>query len=185
MLAELRGWTPFVGMQIEYSLIERTSERELLPMARELDIGVMAWSVLANGILTGKYNKQAQGQETSGARRLDKAQFADLSERNLAIADTVQQVAQTLGRTPSQVAINWVRSKGIIPILGATKVPQIQDNLDCLEFELTEEHLQTLDDVSKIQLGFPHEFLARTKEPTYGGMFDAIDNHRSSRGIFI
>ncbi|MBD0395879.1 MAG: aldo/keto reductase, partial [Microcoleus sp. C1-bin4] len=103
MLAELRGWTPFVAMQIEYSLIERTAERELLPMAKELDIGVLGWSVLASGILTGKYNKKAASGES---RRLDTAQFYELSEINLSIADTVIQVAEEIGRNPSQVAIN-------------------------------------------------------------------------------
>lgn len=176
-IAELRGWTPFIAMQIEYSLIERTSERELLPMAKELDIGVLGWSVLASGILTGKYSKKAERTEASGDRRLDKAQFAQLSERNLAIADEVQQVAQEIGCTPSQVAINWVRSKGVIPILGATKISQLQDNLACLDFKLTEEQLQKLDEISKIELGFPHDFLARSKGATFGGMFDFIDTH--------
>jgi aryl-alcohol dehydrogenase-like predicted oxidoreductase len=176
MLAELRGWTPFVAMQIEYSLIERTAERELLPMAKELDIGVLGWSVLASGILTGKYNKKAASGES---RRLDTAQFYELSERNLSIADAVVQVAEEIGHKPSQVAINWVRSKGVIPILGATKLSQIQDNLTCLDFQLSPEHIQKLDEVSKIQLGFPHDFLARTRGATFGGTFELIDNHRS------
>lgn len=174
MLAELRGWTPFIALQIEYSLIERTAERELLPMARELDIGVMAWSVLASGILTGKYSKKI---ETNEPRRLDKAQFVELSERNLAIADQVQQVAQEIGCTPSQVAINWVRGKGVIPILGATKLSQIQDNLACFDFQLSDEQIHKLNEVSKIELGFPYDFLAKSRGATYGGTFELIDNH--------
>ena len=176
-IAELRGWTPFIGLQVEYSLIERTVERDLLPMARALDIGVTGWSPLASGILTGKYSKTTNGKESTEPKRLEKAQFAELSERNLAIADEVQQVAQEIGCTPSQVAINWVRSKGVIPILGATKVSQIENNLACLDFELTAEQIQTLDNISKIELGFPHDFLEATKGPTYGGMFDLIDRH--------
>lgn len=162
----LKDSTPFIGLQIEYSLIERTPERELLPMARALDIGIAAWSPLGSGILTGKYSKKTEGTEQ---RRLDKAQFVELSERNLAIANTVEQVAQEIGHKPSQVAINWVRSKGAIPILGATKLSQIQDNLACLDFQLSEQHLQTLDDVSKIELGFPHDFLTKTRGATFGG----------------
>lgn len=183
-IASLRGWTQFIGLQVEYSLIERTPERDLLPMAHALDIGVTGWSPLASGILTGKYSKNNRNSSGNGAeesKRLEKVQFTELSERNLAIADEVQKVAQELGRTPSQVANNWVRRKGVIPIIGATKVSQVKDNLACLDFELTEDHLQTLDDASKIELGFPYDFLAKTKEVTYGGMFDSIDNHRRSQ----
>lgn len=164
-LAELRGWTPFVATQIEYSLVERTPERELLPMARELNIGIIAWSVLASGILL---------KEKAANRHPHKAGFEELTNSEFAIACLVQQIAQEIGCTPAQVAINWVRSKGIIPILGANKLSQLQTDLDCLNFELSTEHLKSLDDVSNIELGFPHDFLAITKELTFGGMFNLI-----------
>ncbi|KAB8314607.1 aldo/keto reductase [Tolypothrix campylonemoides VB511288] len=179
MLAQLRGWTPFIGLQIEYSLIERTPERELLPMARALDIGITGWSPLASGILTGKYSKKNQSQDSTESKRLEKVQWTEIDERKLAIADTVVQVAEEIGHKPSQVAINWVRSKGVIPILGATKLSQIQDNLACLDFQLSPEHIQKLDEVSKIELGFPHDFLVNTRGATFGGTFELIDNHRS------
>ncbi|MBD2103523.1 aldo/keto reductase [Leptolyngbya sp. FACHB-261] len=182
MLAQLRGWTSFIGLQIEYNLIERTSERELLPMARALGLGVTAWSPLASGLLTGKYNQNASTQNastgsSSESKRLEQAQFTELSERNLGIAAAVQQVAQEIGKSPAQVALNWVRQKKIIPIIGGRKLSQVKDNLACLDFELADAHLKSLDEASQIQLGFPHDFLARTRGATFGGMFEAIDNH--------
>jgi aryl-alcohol dehydrogenase-like predicted oxidoreductase len=176
MLAELRGWTSFIAMQVEYNLIERTAERELIPMAKALDIGVLGWSVLASGILTGKYNKTS---DTKESRRLDKAQFYELSERNLSIASSVTKIAEEIEYKSSQVAINWVRSKGVIPILGATKLSQIQDNLTCLDFQLSSEHIQELDEISQIEMGFPHDFLERTKGATFGNTFDLIDNQHT------
>ena len=103
MLAELRGWTQFVGLQIEYNLIERTPERELLPMAGALGLTVTPWSPLASGWLTGKYVGKAKEE-----RRLDKTPaFARRTERNEAIARTVVKVAKAAGKSPAQVALNW------------------------------------------------------------------------------
>ena len=167
-IAELRGWTPFIATQIEYSLVERTPEREILPMAQELNIGVIAWSVLASGILLKE--KEANPE----AVPLNKVGFGELTNYEFAIASLVQEIAQQTGCTPAQVAINWVRSKGIIPVLGANKISQLQADLACLDFQLSTEHLKALDDVSTIDLGFPHDFLAITKESTFGGMFNLI-----------
>lgn len=171
-LAELRGWTPFIATQIEYSLVERTSERELLPMARELNIGILAWSVLASGILLKP--KSSNGQPLPEAIPLYKAGFGELTNCEFAIASMVEQIARETGCTPAQVAINWVRSKGIIPILGANKLSYLEADLACLDFQLSGEQLRALDDVSSIELGFPHDFLAITKEATFGGMFNLI-----------
>ena len=171
-IAELRGWTPFIATQIEYSLVERTPEREILPMAQELNIGVIAWSVLASGILLK--GKAPNDQSLPKATLLNKAGFGELTNYEFAIASLVQQIAQETGCTPAQVAINWVRSKGIIPILGANKISQLQADLACLDFQLSTEYLKALDDVSTIELGFPHDFLAITKESTFGGMFNLI-----------
>lgn len=176
-LADLRGWSRFVGLQIQYSLVQRTPERDLLPMARALDIGVTAWGALGSGLLSGKYTSD---QKPSEEGRLDKwgAEFSD-TER--AIAKTVQTIATDLGQHPAQVALNWVRQQSgiIIPLLGARKLSQIKNNLDCLDFELTAEHMQKLNDVSQIELGFPHDFLAtdETKDVVYGGTLPLIDNH--------
>ena len=106
-----------------------------------------------------------------------------MHDRNLGIAAEVVKLAGELGRTPSQVAINWVRQQKrgvIIPILGARKLSQLQDNLACLDFTLTDEQIQRLDVASAIELGFPHDFLARegVQQVLYGNTLPLIDNHR-------
>jgi aryl-alcohol dehydrogenase-like predicted oxidoreductase len=181
-LAELRGWTPFVGLQVEYSLIERTPEREFLPLAKELGLGVTAWSPLASGLLTGKYNNPASSEKTgdSAPPRLDPshgAEFVKLDERNLKIASEVVRVAEEVGRSPAQVALNWVRRRGVIPILGARKLSQFKDNLACLDFALSDEHAARLEEASRIEPGFPHEFYGRdiVRTLVYGGTRDLID----------
>lgn len=173
-MAELRGWTPFIGLQIEYSLIQRTPERELLPMARELDIGVTAWAPLASGVLTGKYKDPAHDEPK-------RIQDAKIDERKQRIVDAVQLLAADCGRSPSQVAINWVRQQpGVIPIIGARTLKQAQDNLGALQFKLTPDDLKKLNDASQVELGFPHDFFARdlVRGFVYGGTRDRIDNHR-------
>jgi aryl-alcohol dehydrogenase-like predicted oxidoreductase len=175
-LGNLRGWTEFIGIQIEYSLIERTSERELLPMARSLDIGVTSWSPLGGGMLTGKYNagrtnkiQQAKDTHSSNVekansnsrlvivRQTGMSEMADimLKEHNLLMAEEVVIIAKEIGRSPAQVALNWVRqqnisnklSSKIIPIIGARNTRHLEDNLAYLEFELSEEHMKRLDEV--------------------------------------
>lgn len=175
-LAELRGWMPFIGLQPEYSLVERTAEREMLPMARALDIGVVAWGSLGMGVLSGAYQTERQNF-ADGKRRLFEG-HPKLSQKNLAIASEVEEVAADVGRTPAEVAINWVRQQGyIVPIVGVENATQLGSNLACLEFELTEEQLRRLDAVSKIELGSPYSFLAQddTTRRVYGGMFDSLD----------
>jgi aryl-alcohol dehydrogenase-like predicted oxidoreductase len=156
MLASLRGWTPFIGLQVEYNLLQRTPERDLLPMARALDIGVTAWAPMAGGALTGKYNNPS---DVNG--RLS-PQSARLNERNRAIAAVVEEVAKELNVSPAQVALNWVRQQSgtVIPLIGAKREEQMRDNLGSLSFRLSDEHLSQLSDASKIELGFPHDFLA-------------------------
>ncbi len=188
-LTEWRGWTPFVALQTEYSLIERTPERDLLPMARSLDIAILPWSPLGSGVLTGKYSKSEKRNNPEG-RRLDalkdmlSKEWTDalLSERNLSIAEEVKKVADEIGRTPSQVALNWLRQKQgvVIPIIGARRASHIEDNLGCLDFQLSSGHMRRLDEVSKINLGFPHDFVSseEIRNLTFGGTFALIDNHR-------
>ena len=182
-LAELRGWSPFVGIQVMYSLIERTPERELLPMAKALDIGVTAWSPLGGGILSGKYNRQSE-HEAKRYRDDNPMSAIFVNKKNLSIADEVQTIAKETGRTPSQVALNWIRQQKdrgvIIPIIGARTEAQIKDNLGCLDFELNSNHMNRLDEISKIQLGFPHDFIESEpgKVLAYGNKFPFIDNHR-------
>jgi len=179
-LAALRGWTPFAGLQIEYSLIERSAERDLLPMARAFDIAVTPWAPLGGGLLTGKYNP---GKAKEKEEKRMSPTSARLNERNFRIAKEVGKIAEEIGCTPAQVAINWVRrQKGVIvPIVGARNVSQIRDNLKSLEYHLSEEHLKRLDEASRIELGFPHEFLRRgyIQKLLYAQKEDLIDNHRA------
>lgn len=161
-LAELRGWTPFSAIQVQYSLVERDVERELLPMARALDLSVTAWSPLGGGTLTGKYRK---GQPRPAQTRFSDGGWGDafLTERNLDIAEEVIRVARELGRSPSQVALAWLLQRpgqGVIPILGASKLTQFKDNLGCLDVVLDPSMADHLDRVSAIVKGFPHDFLA-------------------------
>ncbi|WP_341526846.1 aldo/keto reductase [Nostoc sp. UHCC 0302] len=179
-IAHYQGWTQFVALQIEYSLIQRTPERDLLPLAKAFDLAVTPWSPLGGGVLTGKYNKPPQaGAEQA---RLANAAAGTISERSLAIAEVVSQVAAEIGHSPSQVALAWLRAQSsvIIPIVGARKLSQFQDNLASLDLTLSPEHLQRLDEVSRIELGFPHDFLANDtiRDRLFGGTFSTIDNHR-------
>lgn len=178
-MAELNGWTPFVALQMEYSLVERSVERELLPMARGLDLALTPWAPLGGGLLTGKYNKP----DDKSPKRMKEGRSRRLNEKNHQIAAAVIEVAEQLGRSPAQVALNWVRRQPgvIIPIVGARTEEQIKDNLGCLDFELSTEQMNKLYEISKIELGFPHEFLKSDNimEFVYGGTYELIDNHRS------
>jgi aryl-alcohol dehydrogenase-like predicted oxidoreductase len=157
-IANFRGWSAFAALQIEYSLIQRTVERDLIPMARAFGLTVTPWGPLGGGVLTGKYSRT--GGKPEDSKRAGNNTHR-LSERNLNIAKTVDQVADDLGKTSTQVAMNWMRGKGadILPIFGARKVSQVQDILGALDFTLSPEHMKQLDDVSCIELGFPHDFL--------------------------
>lgn len=174
-LADLRGWSRFVGLQVEYNLLLRTAERDLLPMAHELDIGVLAFGLLEGGQLTGKYNRP-----TAEPKRENEA-----SPQARTLAEVIMRIAGEIGRTPSQVAINWARQNrqvrsSLIPILGARTEAQLKDNLGCLDFELSAEQYQRLSQANPLDLGFPHYFLKlpHLRDRIYGGVPDLIDNHR-------
>jgi len=159
VLADLKGWSAYVALQIEYSLLQRTPERDLLPMAEHFGLSVLAWAPLAAGVLTGKYTRSTG--EIDSLRRAGNEQRGRTSEAALEVARTVDRVADELGVTSAQVAMAWVctRGYGYIPIVGARKVAQIADTMKSAEVTLTAEHLQRLDAVSRIELGFPHDFL--------------------------
>jgi aryl-alcohol dehydrogenase-like predicted oxidoreductase len=167
-MADLRGWSPLVALQIEYSLIERTVERDLIPMAAELGLGVIPWSPLASGVLTGKYTRDdlAHGggsAEAIGTRKHLAAASGALNERGLDIAEVVKKVAADTGATPSQVALAWAMHNPAVtaPIIGARTPAQLVDNLGALEVRIPDDALASLEQASAIQLGFPHQFLAR------------------------
>lgn len=181
-LADLRGWSRFVGLQVRYSLIDRAVERELLPMARALDVGVTAWAPLAAGLLTGKYTR---GPDAAG-RLADTEWGASMkTDRNLGVARAVDAVADDLGCSSAQVALAWLRTRPgvVLPIVGARKLHQIQDNLGALGIALEEPHLARLEEASAIELGFPHDFLGSDmiRQVVYGSRADQIDDHRGHR----
>ncbi len=173
-LADLRGWTPFVGLQIEYSLIERTPEAELLPMAADLGLGVTAWSPLAGGMLTGK-QLEAGGSKDSRQNDPGFKVFMTSDARKEAIAREVVAVARACGHSPAQVALAWLRQRPVpvIPIIGARKLAQVKDNLACMDIRLEPALVQRLDTVSRIEMGFPQRFFANdmVRSLSYGGMW--------------
>lgn len=181
-LAQLRAWSPFVGLQIEYSLIERTVERELIPMARALNVGVTAWSPLAGGVLTGKYHGAASSQEASpveGRMSSDMMkEFLPEQQRADRILAAVKAVSDEVGGSMAQVSLAWLKYRPVpvIPILGARKLTQLRDNLASLDLTLSAEQLKTLDEASRIELGFPYGMYAKTMVRTiaYGGLRDRI-----------
>jgi aryl-alcohol dehydrogenase-like predicted oxidoreductase len=185
-MAELRGWSPFVALQIEWNLVERTVERELVAMARALGLAITPWSPLASGLLTGKYtNRDGTPKKADEATRLDAGMgdaFGTITPQKHRVAATVMQIAQETGHSAAQVALNWLRRQDsreapVIPIIGARKLTQFQDNLDCLKWNLSNEHLKKLNEASAIEPGFPAEFYARDTVRTfaYGGTRDLID----------
>ncbi|MFE7932292.1 aldo/keto reductase [Streptomyces sp. NPDC057456] len=165
-IADLRGWSPLTALQLEYNLVERTGERDLLPMAQELGLGTVLWSPLAGGVLTGKYSRQdltaPASDQSESARKSFNLALGAVTERNLAIVDVVKEVAAELGRTPAQVGLAWtLHNPGVTaPIIGARTVEQLQENLGTLDVDLTPSQKARLDEVSAIDLGFPHAMLA-------------------------
>jgi aryl-alcohol dehydrogenase-like predicted oxidoreductase len=174
-LAEWRGWSPLVGIQVPYSLIQRDVERELLPMAESAGMSVAAWSPLAGGILSGKFTRP---QTAPGASRVA---AGGISERDLAIASAVQDVADDLGVTPSHAAIAWTmaRSSAVHPIVGARRRDQLVDNLGAVDCQLDSASLRRLEDASAISLGFPHDFIRETAGLVYGAAGERVLTQRS------
>ncbi|MEV4266626.1 aldo/keto reductase [Kribbella sp. NPDC049584] len=162
-LAQWRGWSPFIGLQVPYSLLQRDIERELLPMAESLGLGITAWSPLAGGALSGKYTLPTP---PSGGRLAPES----LSARDHAVARVVQDVADELGATPSQVAIAWTmgRSPLIHPIVGARTANQLRDNLAAVDLVLPPETITRLNEATAVALGFPYDFIAQTSSWVFG-----------------
>jgi aryl-alcohol dehydrogenase-like predicted oxidoreductase len=170
-LAELMGWSQFVALQVEYSLIARTPERELIPMAKHFGMTVTPWAPLGGGVLTGKYLRGEQGRIKPESKRLD--------ERSINITKAVVAIADELGVSASHVALKWTTEQGFssIPIVGATKVSQLTDNLKTVDVNLTAAHIQKLNEVSAIELGFPGDFFKEegVKTNTFGGFYDKVE----------
>jgi aryl-alcohol dehydrogenase-like predicted oxidoreductase len=175
-LAALRGWSPFVALQVQYSLIERTSERELLPVAEAFGLAVTAWAPLGGGVLTGKYTRGSSAPPEDSKRAAGN-QWR-LTERNLQIAREVDDVADGLGTTSAQVATAWVRHRGqrIIPIVGVRKLTQLQDVLGSLDVAVPADQLARLDKASRIEFGFPYNLLSGPEgQVVYGDLEPKIE----------
>ncbi len=174
-MAELKGWTCFTGIQPEYNLLQRTAERELLPMAKALDLAVTPWSPMGGGVLTGKYLKKE-------GKRVPKDSYK-FSEKHIETTKTVVAIANKLGLEPGQVALRWVMQKDqvVIPIVGARKLSHIQSSLKCVDFVLPDSVINQLDEVSAIEMGYPHDFLKMdmVRKHSFAGTLDQIDNHRN------
>ncbi|MEM8872799.1 MAG: aldo/keto reductase [Planctomycetota bacterium] len=159
-IALLRGWSPFIALQIEYSLVERTVERDLIPMAIDFDLGVTPWSPLGQGVLTGKYLEE----DGEGGRIKDNPDRMDgkyVNDHAVSAAKAVVEVAKEIGKSPAQVALSWLLHQPAVvsPIVGARKVHHLEDNLDAVTVDLSDKQIQKLDEATAQPLGFPHEFL--------------------------
>jgi aryl-alcohol dehydrogenase-like predicted oxidoreductase len=155
-IAELRGSIPIAGLQVEHSLVERTTEQELLPMGEALGLGVVAWSPLGGGMLTGKYRQGEKGRAEGFGGRVFQAE--DTKQRT-AILDAVIATADELDVTPGEVAIAWVAYKGALPIIGPRSVAQLLANLAATKVTLSAEQIERLDAVSALRPVFPHSLL--------------------------
>ncbi|WP_375417601.1 aldo/keto reductase [uncultured Hymenobacter sp.] len=167
--ADLRGWAPLAGIQVEYNLVQRTAERELLPMAEGLGLGVMAYSPLGAGVLSGKYRRGETGRATA---------FTGVpptpSPQTNAVLDILLAVADELTATPSQVATAWVKAQGVIPIIGPRTRAQLDDYLLAAALRLSADQLQRLTDASAVPAGYPHELLATQQGTLTGNRADQV-----------
>ncbi len=169
MIANLRDWTPLIALQIEYSLLERTVEGALIPMALEMGMGVTPWSPLKGGILSGKY---ARDTVSSGAK-VGRGEWVTkkLDDKSFAVCDALHSISKQVHATPSQIALAWVQSRlGVSStIIGARTLDQLHDNLKALDVVLMPEHLALLDQLTRPQFHFPFDFLKQVKPVFQGG----------------
>lgn len=179
-MAQFRDWNPVIALQIEYSLMERTVEGELVPMAEALGLGVVPWSPLKGGALSGKYTR-ANGAKMQGLRG---AHTGELSERQYDIIDAVGTVAAECGTDCSTVALAWLKAQAGVPstIIGVRTLEQLNANLKALDLTLSAEQMATLDEASKPSLNFPADFLAYAPDIAHAG---ATVNGVPSKATFL
>lgn len=173
-IAELRGTIPIAGLQVEHSLVERTTEYELLPMAQAMGLGTVAWSPLGGGMLTGKYRQGEKGRAEGFGGKVFQAENSD---QRSAILDAVIEIAEDIGVSPGEVAIAWVAAKGTLPIIGPRTVGQLESNLAAANVELSAEQIARLDAVSAPQPIFPYTLLddPENRDRIFGGKLDRFD----------
>jgi len=180
-IAEWRGWERIAALQLEYSLVERTVEREHVPAALELGMGICVWSPLASGFLAGKYRRGSAGSEGEGRlatlRSSSNPAFHKFTDRNWKILDALRGVAEACNRTPAEVAIRWVGQRPGVSstLIGATRLEQLETNLAALDLELPLELEQKLEEASRLEPAFPYLFF----EPA---MRAGIDGGATVRG---
>jgi len=174
LLADLRGWSPIAGIQIEYNLLERSADRELLPMAEALGLGVAFWSPLAGGTLTGKYRQQENHQGSRKEAWGGNLVKDESSERETAVLDLLKQLAEYHDAKVLDIALAWLRQKdcrnslSTVTILGPRTLEQLESNLNSLQVNLTEEQIMQLNSFSAIALGSPHEMINRSQPGIFG-----------------
>lgn len=177
-VAELRGWAPIVGVQTEYSLVSRTADRDLLPMAEAFGLGVALWSPLGGGLLTGKYRHSKEGRLTDWNGR---ATHVEDTAQKSAVIDAVLAVSQETGATPAQVAVAWMRSltssTAYVPVIGPRNVGQLDEYLGALDVTLSPAQLEKLEEASAVSLGSPHEANVRWANAVLGGDATAVTRH--------
>ncbi|MFE6554596.1 aldo/keto reductase [Streptomyces sp. NPDC004096] len=170
-LAELKNWAPVAGIQVEYSLVERTADRELIPMAQSLGLATTMWSPLGGGLLTGKYRSGTAGRLND----LKVLIHTESNDQKTAIVDTVLAVADETGATPAQVSVAWIRERSarsatpLIPIIGPRNTSQLDGYLGSMAVELTDEQYTRLTEVSVVPLGVPHEANRAHRDHLRGG----------------
>ena len=166
--ARFRGWSQFIGLQIEYSLLERSVEQELVPMARELGLGITPWSPLKSGVLSGKYTRATAGQKQS-----DRGGFVDphLTEKTYDLVDQLAEIARQRETTVARVALAWVQAQPGVSsvIIGARRLSQLEDNLRAADLQLTAAELSKLDVLTKPSFGFPQSMQPMFPAITNGG----------------
>lgn len=181
-LADLRGWAPFVAVQLEYSLVQRSIEPEFFSMTEALDLAINAWSPLGMGLLTGKYTR-SPGEGNHRFQVNDWWASVYMTEQRLAVAREVDAVADEVGATSSQVALAWMlrKKQQLFPIVGAKTSKQLKENLGALDVTLSDEQVKRLDAVSAIELPFPYNFLNQDslKGILAGDFADRIENHHN------
>jgi aryl-alcohol dehydrogenase-like predicted oxidoreductase len=168
MLARLHGWAPLIALQIEYSLLQRTVEGDLIPMAREFGLGVTPWSPLKSGVLSGKYSREQHGSHEAGRGAWA---LSALDDKTYDLIDELRKIAQEVDSTVSRVAIAWVQKQaGVVStIIGARTLSQLEDNLGALDVQLSPAQLAKLDELSKPKLNFPADFIANGAPFVHGG----------------
>ena len=168
VMAAFRGWAPLIALQIEYSLIERTVEGEMMPMAQELGLGVTPWSPLRGGVLTGKYTRENRDKIEPG--RGDRVKDY-LTESTFGIIDELSQIADAHETSPAAIALAWVQGRAGVDstIIGARTIQQLESNLSALRVELETDEIEALDEVSKPTLSFPIPFLEMAHNLMHAG----------------